>query len=93
MLSKEKIIEELENVEAKKHWSIVELGLVKNVEVIKSGIVKIFLAPAAFSEKITNDLKSHLMKLEGVIDVTVEVARSFPWIPSRLSRKGQAFLE
>ncbi len=93
MLSREEIIEELESVETDKHWNIVELGLVKNVEIIKSGIVKVFLAPAAFSEKIIKDLKTHLMKLEGVIDVTIEVTRSFPWIPNRLSRKGRAFLE
>lgn len=93
MLTKEKILEELENVEANKHWNIVELGLVKNVEVVKAGIIKIFLAPAAISEKIMNDLKTHVLKLEGVIDVSIEVARSFPWIPKQLSRKGQAFLE
>ncbi len=93
MVSEEEIIEELENVVAKRNWSIVELGMVKHVEIIKAGFIKVFLAPAALSEKIMNDLKSHLLKLEGVIDVSIEVARSFPWIPSRLSRKGQAILE
>ncbi len=88
--SPDQIMEALEPVEDPElHLSIVELGLVYDVNINKDGVVDVVMtltSPACpIGPLLVGMVQDRVMELPGVKDVDVEITFSPPWDPRTMA--------
>ncbi len=96
-LTKEKLIKQLKNVpDPELGISIVDLGLVYEVDINKKGIVNVIMTLTTMGcplfDLIEGPVISELMKLKGVKDVSVELTFDPPWSPDKMSKDAKVKL-
>ncbi len=96
-LTKEKLIKQLKNVpDPELGISIVDLGLVYEVDINKKGTVNVIMTLTTMGcplfDLIEGPVISELMKLDGVKDVTVELTFDPPWSPDKMSKDAKVKL-
>lgn len=93
MVTQEKVLEALkECYDPEIPVNIVDLGLVYGVEVEEDKVnVKMTLtAPGCpLHATIANDVRSHVLSVEGVKDAKVDIVWEPPWTPARITPEGR----
>lgn len=96
-LTRKKLMDTLKNVpDPELGISIVDLGLVYKVDINKKGTVNVIMTLTTMGcplfDLIEGPVKSELMKLEGVKDVSVELTFDPPWSPDKMSKDAKVKL-
>lgn len=97
MLSKKLLLNQLKNVpDPELGISIVDLGLVYDAKVDKKGNAEVLMTLTTMGcplfDLIEGPVKSELMKLDGVKDVSVELTFDPPWSPEKMSKEAKVKL-
>ena len=96
MLTKDLILEKLKNVlDPELGISIVDLGLVYNVE-IKGSDVELLMTLTTIGcplfDTIQDMVKAELKQIGGLGEITIELTFDPPWAPERMSTDAQTAL-
>ncbi|MDP2730164.1 MAG: metal-sulfur cluster assembly factor [Dehalococcoidales bacterium] len=96
MVTQEKVLEALKDCyDPEIPVNIIDLGLVYGVE-IEEDKVKVKMTMTApgcpLHATIANDVKSHLLAVEGVKDAKVDIVWEPPWTQSRITPEGKKAL-
>lgn len=97
MLSKKILLNQLKNVpDPELGISIVDLGLVYDVKVDKKGNVIVLMTLTTMGcplfDLIAEPVKSELLKIKGVKNVSVDLTFDPPWNPSKMSKEAKVKL-
>lgn len=96
-INKKLLLNQLKNVpDPELNISIVDLGLIYDVKADKKGSVSVIMTLTTMGcplfDLIAEPLKSELMKIKGVKDVSVELTFDPPWTPEKMSKEAKVKL-
>ncbi len=97
VLSKKLLLNQLKKVpDPELGISIVDLGLIYDVKADKKGDVTVLMTLTTMGcplfDLIAGPVKSELMKIKGVQDVSVDLTFDPPWTPEKMSKEARVKL-
>lgn len=97
MLSKKLLLNQLQNVpDPELGISIVDLGLVYDVNADKKGSVTVLMTLTTMGcplfDLIAEPVKSEILKIKGVKDVSVDLTFDPPWTPDKMTKEAKVKL-